>query len=209
MRSPADGSRGARPVRLLAERALRVTAVVAVSAWIWLAMRPGAAVEVTRESGLTDALARWTLTPTYSVHVRLDTVPDARSRDWLAALRRAGTGVSWWTDAIGAVAVETYAATEPAGGAVVLAATPARLSDSVSGTLPAVAILSDDLGPLDTVAVGHNPSLVRLGDPGARVTLTSGAQPAPRSSTCSLACEVRRRGPHVHGEDAFGQRLQP
>ncbi|HYC52903.1 MAG TPA: hypothetical protein VEB19_17445 [Gemmatimonadaceae bacterium] len=162
-------------------RILRVVAYSAIVAWIWIAMRPAPGVEVVAGSSLTNALPRWTLAPTESVHVQFDTVPDARSRAWLVALRGAATSVSWSSNAIQPVALETVASVEPAGGAIILAAagstdSSVRRSDSL--TAASTVMLSDALGTIDSVDIGSGPVSVRLGDHQGLLTLTSGQQPA-------------------------------
>ena len=119
MRSPADRAR--------LERALRIVALVALAGWIAIAARPSMTRrDAARGASLAEALRRWTRGPGVdSVHVQLDSVPDAPSLAWLAALRRAGVGVSWG-GAIPALAVETYPSNDPAGGVVVLTSGSAR-----------------------------------------------------------------------------------
>jgi hypothetical protein len=111
-----------------------------------------------------------------SVQVHLDTVPDAASAAWLAALRGAGVGVSWTGPSIEAVALETYPAADPAGGVFVLTSAPALVAR----------VLSDALGPIDTVRGGGaaEPIASRVASVEGDVTLTSGIQPA-RASVAS------------------------
>ncbi|MGH7678536.1 MAG: hypothetical protein ACRENU_08735, partial [Gemmatimonadaceae bacterium] len=117
---------------------------------------------------LEGALARLTTVERpESVHVQLDTVPDALTARWLAALRGAGIGVSWSGAGGGALALETFRSPDPAGGIVLFAAAPRPAS-----------ILSDGLGPIDTISVVRAPAVVRLASVEGDVTLRSGAQPA-------------------------------
>jgi len=161
-------------MRLHAERALRIAGLLAIAGWVALALRPPGTAEVVSESALASALPRWTMQRVERVHVRVDTVPDHRSRDWLRALRRAGSAVSWSAAAIAPLGLETIAATEPAGGALVLAA-------AGRGEGP---VLSDALGAIDTIDVASGAGAVRLSDVRGAVTLTSGVQPA-RASVAS------------------------
>jgi hypothetical protein len=162
MRSPAD--------RLRLERVLRVVAILALAGWVANALRPTARRhDVASEGSLPQALARWTRSERVdSVHVELDTVPDAAHTAWLAALRGAGVGVSWAGPGIPALALEAYAAAEPAGGTIVLASAPARVSS----------ILSDELGPLDTLRSKGAPTASRVPMAEGRLVLTSGGQGA-------------------------------
>src|SRR5689334_13771612 len=113
MRSPAD--------RLGLERALRLVGIAAVVAWILVALRPSSGrTERATGATLSTSLERWTRSAAIaSAAVRFDTVPDAAHLEWLAALQRAGVPVHW-SGALDALAVESYAAADPAGGQVVL-----------------------------------------------------------------------------------------
>ena len=121
-------------MRLLAERArriaemvLRAIALAALAALLWRAVRPPvpSGVDIAR-GALEPSLARWTVTSPADVHVVLDASPDARSRDWIRALARAGTRTRWSaTRAIGASAVVAEPAVEPDGGTRVRVATTA------------------------------------------------------------------------------------
>jgi hypothetical protein len=159
MRSPAE--------RLRLERALRITGLVALVAWIANAARPALThVDVANDASLEKSLARWTRTAgADSVHVALDTVPSGTNRAWLSALSAAGVGVSWSGAAIPAVAMEASAATEPAGGVIVR-----------SSAMAESRVLGDALGPLDTLR-GSTAS-VRLASVEGGVVLTAGRQPA-------------------------------
>jgi len=86
--------------------------------------------------------------------------------DWLAALHRAGVGVSWAGPAIPPTALETFPATDPAGGVNVLTSAPAA----------ATRILGDALGPVDTLT-GRTIS-VQFASFEGDATLTVGSQPA-------------------------------
>lgn len=156
MRSPAD--------RLRLERALRLLGLVALAAWILLALRPRAGrSERADVRGLAQALERWTRSdPIVSASVALDTVPDAAHAAWLAALRDAGVPVHW-SGAREPLAVESYAAADPAGGVAVLAA-PAG----------APSILRDALGPIDTLRSGS----IRLSSLEGDLDVQSGKQHA-------------------------------
>src|SRR5687767_14838920 len=159
-----------RDSRLRTERVLRVVALVALALWIVNAARPRvSAREEVRGGQLAAALPWLTRAAVDSVHVDLDSVPDAATSAWLAALRGAGVGVSWTAREIPAVAVETYAAADPSQATLVLASAPAS------------AVLSDELGPVDTLAGSPAPAAVRLAAVEGDVTLQSGRQPARAS----------------------------
>jgi hypothetical protein len=165
MRSRAD--------RLRVERALRIVAIVALAGWIANAARPSLSRrDSVRGATLAGALRRWTLDARVdSAHVQLDTVPDAPSLAWLAALRGAGVGVSW-AGRIPALAVETYPSNDPAGGVVVLTSgSPAR-------------VIGDALGPVDTAAGAFGS--VRLASVEGNVTVADGSQHARADAPSSV-----------------------
>src|SRR6185295_2184102 len=141
-------------MRSRVELALRITALIALAAWIALAARPSAnRREDVRSEALPTALPRWTRgadADVDSVHVQLDTVPDASTLAWLRALRGAGVGVAWSAPSVRDVAIETYAAADPSGGVFVLASMQPRETR----------IVSDALGPIDTL--GTAAGAVRL-----------------------------------------------
>jgi hypothetical protein len=170
MRSLAD--------RLRLERVLRAVALVSLALWIASAAWPrGGRTAILRGDALGQALARLTIAEIpESVHVQLDTVPDARNSDWLAAMRRAGIGVSWSGTAGGALAIESFRSPEPTGGTVLLAAAPERFS-----------VLADALGPVDTIAVANAPATIRLASVEGDLTLRSGLQPARVAAPASIA----------------------
>ena len=168
MRSRAEGL----------ERVLRLVAVLALAGWVATVLRPsGSRTELATESALQRALMRWTRSDRVdSVRVQLDTVPDATSIAWLAALRGAGVRVSWFARDIPAVALEIYPAAEPAGGTIVLASA----GEST--------VLSDELGPLDTLGPTRRASRVTVVE--GSLALTSGRQSA--RADVALASAPRR-----------------
>ena len=159
MRSLAD--------RLRLERVLRAIALASLALWIANAAWPRRDRMATlRGDALEGELPRLTAAAlAESVHVHLETVPEASWVEWLAALRGAGVGVSWAGPAGGALALETFRSPEPAGGVVLLAAVPQQ------------SVVNDALGPVDTLAVASAPSFVRLASVEGDVTVRSGLQP--------------------------------
>ena len=153
---------------------LRGVALGALVLWSVIALLPRLdAPEVVRGAALSEALPRLTASPAVeAVVARLDAVPSARDRDWLAALRDAGVSVRWTGD-IAPLALETYPATDPGGGTFVLVSAPQR------------AEVGDSLGAIDTLDV--TPALVRVGDTRGGVTLASGSQLAHAATAPALA----------------------
>ena len=138
-------SRADARARTAAEWMLRAVALLLL-AWLAIAsVRPAAAPAAARAdaASLPGALREWTSRAPASAWVRLDALPDAASRAWLAALRRAGTAVAWGGDSLPALALEASPVADPVGGT--------RLR--VAGPDGARVALSDAAGLLDTVAL--------------------------------------------------------
>jgi hypothetical protein len=147
-------TREARDVgHLRLERVLRALTLLSLGALLLQSLRdaPGAsrgtAPRTTDSRGLHDALVQWTARETPSrVHVTLARVPSPQDRDWLTALGKAGTPVTWdGAPAPTAVAVERMA--DPARGSRVFVAAPAGSRVDLRDALGA-------LDPLDVAAAG-------------------------------------------------------
>ncbi len=135
-------SRG-KQARIAIERGLRALSLLSLAVALWIAMRPPAerASETSDTAHLTEALARWTATGPPRAHLTLDGAPSPVARDWLRAIRRAGTPLTWRGDDIPPVALEAASVANPRGGTVLWIAAP-------PGSRIAV---GDALAPIDTV----------------------------------------------------------
>ncbi|HEX7122349.1 MAG TPA: hypothetical protein VF178_08280 [Gemmatimonadaceae bacterium] len=131
--------------RHLLERVLRATAVVAAALLIVRALtsRDAAGAGVVGSDALDSALVRWTLAAPGEAHLRADVVPPATARDWLVALRRTGTAVSWALrdTATAALVVEPVVGPRAAPRIVVVGA-PGRsvVIDDAAGTMDSIVI---------------------------------------------------------------------
>src|SRR5687767_883063 len=105
-------------VRIGIERALRVLTLLVLAFAAWNATRPGSeeGLQTAGNVELGESLARWTAAPPPRVHVSLDVAPSGEERDWLRALRRAGTPVTWRGAGIRALALEVARIADPRGG---------------------------------------------------------------------------------------------
>lgn len=158
-------SRAERALR--AERVLRGVAFAALTVLLWLAIRAPTPANHARvdQRQLAGALRRWTETPAAeSLHVALRGPATSAERDWLRALRRAGTAVSW-SGAIAPVAASAEWSAGPAPLLHVRAAGPrgARLS------------LADSLGELVAAPVAAGGAAFTLPASGSGALVTSGA----------------------------------
>jgi hypothetical protein len=134
------------PDRLLgveAERVLRVT-VFAVLLWaLWQSVQDDrkSPVQTADSTSLRRALVRWSTTVAPErVHARLETLPTSTELDWLAAISRAGTSVTWGTNTLVPTSVVTEPMADPKGGVY------ARVAVSK----PGIVVISDLVGPLDS-----------------------------------------------------------
>ena len=135
-------SRGSH-VRISLERALRVLTllVLAFAAWNATRSRSHQPSVTSGSDELRASLARWTTAAPRSAHLALDVAPSGETRDWLRALRRAGTEVTWRGQRIPPLAIELAPVVNPRGGWKLWMAAPA-------GARIAVA---DAMAPIDTV----------------------------------------------------------
>ncbi|MFL5578023.1 MAG: hypothetical protein ACJ79S_18875, partial [Gemmatimonadaceae bacterium] len=136
----------AATARAWAERALRLLALALLSWLFWDALwgarggARGGTEQAASAEELAPALERWTRAAQPAAHVALSTAPERALRDWLVALRRAGTRVTWSDAGLPTLAVERYRSADPSPAEWALVA--ARTGDAV--------MLADDVGPLDS-----------------------------------------------------------
>lgn len=124
---------------------LRALVIGALAVMLWQSLRssPDAAGAAISARGLTrNSLTKWSTLPIPPdrIHVRLDSVPPALERAWLAALNSSGSRVTWSGD-LPPIMVSAGPIASPAGGTRVFLATPRG----------STAVLSDEIGPVDTV----------------------------------------------------------
>ena len=139
MRSPDS-------VRSIGEGVLRgvsLAALVALAIRLW-AGTPAAGGSSVASAALDSALVAWSLEAPARATLNAAAVPDRRQRDWLVALRRAGTAVSWMT-------------TDSSGGALVMEPGPipaAPMRVTALGAPGSSLMLVDELGRIDSMITG-------------------------------------------------------
>ena len=142
---------------------------IGLVAWAWWRNAhpmpaAGTAIVSQRGGALPAALARWSTDGDVAarVHVRFAAVPDATTRDWLAALARAGTTVSWGGDgaALPATAIDVEPIADPIG----------LQRASVAAPKGATVVLGDGLGVLDSAVTPSGLVTFRLPEPSGVVT---------------------------------------
>lgn len=143
--------------RTVLEVGLRAVAFAALGALIVHAFHALGSMPSAHAAGaaVDGALVRWsTREAPGRVYVALDTAANVETRDWLAALGRAGTAVSWGgaAPAPSALAVEPVA--DPRRPARVWLAAPAGTS----------VLLRDSLGSIDTAYVARRGARVEVPD---------------------------------------------
>ena len=147
------------------ELTLRLVALVAIALLIREVRRPAAAAAPTVVSGADSALlARWSVTSPGVAHLVLDSVPPRPARDWLRAMRGAGTRLSWSLRVAAPVmAAVSEPIAQPGGGARVVVA---------SG---AAAALSDAGGLIDSLGSGARGGSAELPASNGSMMLQSGS----------------------------------
>jgi hypothetical protein len=170
-------SRG-NTVRIGIERALRVLTLLVLAFAAWNATRPSSegGLQTAGNAELGESLARWTAAAPQRVHVSLDVAPSGEERDWLRALRRAGTPVTWRGPEIPALALEVAPVADPRGGMMLWIVAP-------SGARVAVA---DAIAPIDTVVTRAGGAMVLAPVTSGRLTAAVGAQRATASARDSI-----------------------
>lgn len=158
-------------IRALIESALRVLSIVLLAWMLWLAVDRDRAdrVESAGSAALPSSLAKWSTTGVAPdrIAVRLDSTPSPTSRDWLAALRGAGSEVAWSGD-LAPAGVEVQPVRSPRGGYTAL--TAARNGAPV--------IISDEVGPIDTADASRGGSAFTIPSATGIVSATSGRSTA-------------------------------
>jgi hypothetical protein len=153
------------------EAALRALSLALLAWMVWLSLDHGRkeSTVASNTAGLSSALRDWTrngVAPD-NISVRLDSVPAARQRDWLAALRASGSKVSW-SGAFPAIGINVEPIISPAGGFNVRVSAPSGSS----------IVIGDDVGAIDTVNA-------RAG--GAHVTIASASGILTAASSGAVA----------------------
>lgn len=121
-------------------------ALAALALLLWRSTRPADAAEdvlaVRADVGRSLGIA--TRQHTRAMDVQLDSVPGPIQRDWLAAIRGAGTRIAWRATDVRATAVAATSLPDPQGRVRIAVA-----AQDSGGRI----VLSDDLGVIDTVIV--------------------------------------------------------
>ncbi len=143
---------------------------IALAALLWLTVEAlsqrSAGTSVALTEALTETvLADWsTIPPADTLNLSLRAAPAPLLRDWLVALRRAEIGVRWSDGGIPSLMIETERRPDPAG----------VVNLRVTGPVGAAVLVSDNLGPLDSLRFGALGVSVRLAAVAGRVRAAVG-----------------------------------
>lgn len=102
--------------RVVLEWALRAASTLLLVLLLLRVLHPeryGPAASVGNSNQLRSALPSWTIAAPPTLHLELQSVPGPTERDWLAALRHAGTWVTWQGDSIPAIAATVVRTIDP------------------------------------------------------------------------------------------------
>jgi hypothetical protein len=166
-------------MRVRLEHVLRGFVIVVLAVMLWQSLRQqgdsgGQLVNARGVDG--GALATWSKMAKAPgrIHVHLDSTPSPIERAWLSALAGAGSSVMWSGD-VAPVMIDAQPVASPAGGTRVLVAAPAASS----------VVVSDDVGPIDTVRAQNTGAMLALSSASDLLTARvkgSIASTAPRDS---------------------------
>ncbi|HEX6942769.1 MAG TPA: hypothetical protein VF128_07560 [Gemmatimonadaceae bacterium] len=168
MRSPDS-------TRALGEGILRgvsLVALVVLAIRFWMGTTTADVSTVVPSESLDSALVAWSVAAPAVATLNAATLPERRQRDWLVALRRGGSTVSWTTaDSTGGVLV-----VEP--GAIPAAATHITALGSPGGAL----VMADELGRIDSMTAGAGGVATWRANPiGAVRTTVNSAHPSAQA----------------------------
>lgn len=161
---------------------MRAAVLAALILLLWWTVRPAEAPEprVTTRGALDRTLAEVTREPVSELSLDLDSIPGPVHRDWLRAIRAAGTSVTWNARDLVPIAIAAAMVPEPEG----------RIRVAVAGSDSVRVMLSDALGAIDTLRVDAGPATTLLRT--ASGTVSAGAAGIRASAPPVTPVRVRR-----------------
>jgi len=135
--------------RRVGEWALRVISLALLVVFLMRAWGPSSRSRRTENSGqgsIAASLPRWSIAGPARIHLAIDSVLPHDQRDWLAAIERAGTSVTWNSARIAPLALTVTRMADPSGVYELSASVP---RDSM-------AVVRDVVGVLDSVKAGSD-----------------------------------------------------
>lgn len=135
-------------------RVISMTVLVVIAMRSWARTDRSASLESIAQGDIAASLPRWSVAPPSRIHLALDSIPPGAQRDWLSALRRSGTSVTWNSATVLPLAVASTRLADPVHIYELAASAP-------KGT---VLVVHDDVGVLDSAKSGTGG--IRLEIPG-------------------------------------------
>jgi hypothetical protein len=165
-------------LRVLVERVLRAVVIVALAIMLWQSVSGSVGQDrIQIRSRMTPgSLAAWSrssITPG-SIHLEVDSAPSRLERDWLAALRAAGSDISW-SGNLPAVMIDAQPVASPEGGIRMRMAAPPDSKVEIA----------DEAGPIDSIQSNEAGVSLTIGSAVGRIVgrvAKSAATTIPRDS---------------------------
>lgn len=157
--------------RRIGEWALRVLSLALLTVILMRAWEPLAAsarLESVEQGAIAKSLPRWSVTKAAQIHLGLDSVLPPDQRDWLAAIQRAGTVVTWSGPHLAATAATVTRVADPAGASELSIAAPAQ----------SVVIVRDHVGPIDSATIGMSGLRLEVSGDGTELGVSVGTSTA-------------------------------
>jgi hypothetical protein len=167
-------------IRVRVEQVLRGIVIAVLGVMLWQSLREqtdSRGRNVDARGVNVGALAEWSgrAKAPARIHVQLDSVPSRIDRAWLGALAGAGSAVSWSGD-LAPVMIDAQPVASPSGGTKVLVAAPTGSS----------VVVSDDVGPIDTVRAQSAGAMLSLDAAPDRLTAREKASTASTGATDAI-----------------------
>jgi hypothetical protein len=167
-------------IRVRVEQVLRGIVIAVLGVMLWQSLREqtdSRGRNVNARGVNIGALAEWSgrAKAPARIHVQLDSVPSRIDRAWLGALAGAGSAVSWSGD-LAPVMIDAQPVASPSGGTKVLVAAPTGSS----------VVVSDDVGPIDTVRAQSAGAMLSLDAAPDRLTAREKTSTASTGATDAI-----------------------
>ena len=158
---------------------LRAIVIGSLAFMLWRSVMPSssASIPAAQSSQISaTALATWSAEPLPPrIDLQIDAVPSRTARAWLSGLAGAGSSITW-TGTPSAVMTSVEPIPAPTGGVRVLIAAPST----------ATVVLSDDVGPIDSITPVSHGASVSLAGSHSRIAASSAGTTATSNAPDSI-----------------------
>ncbi len=165
--------------RRIGEWALRVLSIALLVVILMRAWSPSRAIarsETVTEGSAAKLLPALSMRGPARIHIVVDSVIPPVQRDWIGAIGRSGTVVTWSGPRIAATAATLSRIADPAGVSELSASVP----------VGSVAIVRDHVGVIDSVTISQNGLRIDIPGAGTGVGVAAGASTAWAAAPDSL-----------------------